>query len=313
MASAESTSTRSARAPDFSQSVDAAPELLEQRETDKSMTTQSAIQLMDADSLTPFPAAALKLIEECRVDVPDSSKIIELIECEPAIAAKVLSVANSPLYGYARQIDTIPRAILVLGARSISSLAVSFSTNEVFTSGAAADGESQQIRQLMLEHSLGTAVVARALAAQDYACDPAAAFLAGILHDIGKLVFFDRAPAQYVLHLPELWNNSVAGEQALFGINHVDIGHRYVCRMGLPGEINRAIADHHQSRPTPTDVGGIVATADQLSKVWGLGTENYAADPDEFQQYCNLDCDDFTALKSAAHESYECIKCVFQG
>ncbi len=265
------------------------------------------IQVSDADSLTPFPAVALKVVEECRSECPDTARLIELVECEPAIASKVLSVANSPLYGCAREIDTIPRAILVLGARAISGLAVAFSTKEVFEAG-----KTTPTKTSLMEHSLGTAVVARILASQDFACDPSSAFLAGMMHDIGKLVFLEQAQEQYESNLAELRLSSVENEEALFGINHVSVGKRYVRNMGLPPEISDAVAGHHAHCPTPIDLIGIASIADQLSKVWGLGTENAEIESAEFESRCEFNCADFADLKDTAKESYESIKCVFQ-
>lgn len=272
------------------------------------MSIQSqTIQISDADSLTPFPAVALKVVEECRSSCPDTVKLIELIECEPAIASKVLSVANSPLYGCTREIETIPRAILVLGARAISGLAVAFSTKEVFEAG-----KTTKTKSTLMEHSLGTAVVARLLASQEFACDPSSAFLAGMMHDIGKLVFLEHAEEKYEANLSDLRLSSVEHEEALFGINHVSVGKRYVSNMGLPPEISDAVSGHHLSCPTPTDLIGIASIADQLSKVWGLGMENVEIESEEFKSRCEFDCADFADLESAAKESYESIKCVFQ-
>jgi putative nucleotidyltransferase with HDIG domain len=265
------------------------------------------IHVWDADSLTPLPAVALRVVEECHVKCPDTARLIELVECEPAIASKVLSIANSPLYGCARQIDTIPRAILVLGARSISGLAVAVSTKAVFEAG-----ESTATKKSLMEHSLGTAVVARTLASQDFACDPSSAFLAGMMHDIGKLVFLEHAQDQYESNLTELRLSSVENEEALFGINHVSVEKRYVSNMGLPREISDAVSGHHANCPTPIDLTGIASIADQLSKVWGLGTENAKIESKEYESRCEFNCADFADLKDTAKESYESIKCVFQ-
>lgn len=80
---------------------------------------------------------------------------------------------------------------------------------------------------------------------------------------------------------------------------------------GFATEISEAVAGHHTSHPIPTDLTGIASIADQLSKVWGLGTENIDIESEEFESRCEFNCADFANLADAAKESYESIKCVF--
>jgi len=226
------------------------------------------IQVEDADEIKPLPAVAMKLAAECRKDQPNMKSVIELIECESAIAARVLSIANSPIYGCAREIDSVPRAVLVLGSRAISNLAISISTQDVFGSKS----KCEIYRQSIFEHSLGCAIVSRMLAREIGGIDPAAAFLAGILHDVGKLIYFDKHPETYV---QECWGDEsvlLENENRVFGVDHTKIGQRYVDNMGLPFEINQAVGSHHDFVERVCDVASVTAVANLLAKQWELGT-----------------------------------------
>lgn len=270
-------------------------------------TMETSISVDAADDLKPFPSIALKLVDLAKATVPDTNQMIALIECEPAIATQVLSVANSPMYGCTRAIDTIPKAMLILGARSVSTIAISYASKQVFQAGPPSP-----CRRQLLCHSLGTAVVCKVLATDTGSCDPSLAFLAGMLHDIGKLAFLDNVSEAYESNHIELTTHSVDREESLFGLNHVDIGSRYLQRMGLPNDLNEAVANHHVPNPAPTSLCGIASIATQVSKIWNLGTEDIKVDREIFESCCDFDYRPFQKLESVATESYENIKCAFQ-
>ena len=87
-------------------------------------------------------------------------------EADPDVIERILSVANSPLYGYSRQIDSISHAVVILGLRNIARLAVSFAAENMYASG----GTSSRFCQELYKHSLGCALVARTLTERDPVC-----------------------------------------------------------------------------------------------------------------------------------------------
>ncbi len=226
------------------------------------------------------------------------NKVIELIESDPAIAARVLGAANSPLYGYSRKVESIPRAAIVLGLRTISNMAISFSAGEVFKGSEA----HKATRQSILEHSVGCAVVGRILARATGNTDASGAFLTGILHDIGKLALIDLDADAYVPYLEKMpTEEPLTTEDTLFGANHADIGKRYVTKMHMPPHFSTAIAEHHIASPEIGQLTGIVAISNQLSKIWLEGRTGIAFDSGRYAQF-----------EQQALESFEAVKCNFQ-
>jgi len=225
--------------------------------------------LDDLVELRPFPAAASQVIAVS--DNPDATarEVIGIIKQDPALSLKVLQVANSPLYGFSGEIRTVDHAAVVLGFRTLRNLAVSMAVGEVFGSG---DSMTAKARQDMWTHALSCGSIARTLATAARVANPDESFLGGIVHDVGKLFFFDYQPEHYSrIVTVDPGKNSVTAELETFGIAHPRVGQRCGQNWGLPDEINDVICFHHEPMATDFDgtLVGVVAAANQLSKLWG--------------------------------------------
>ena len=150
---------------------------------------KSSLELLDElPELKPFPAAAAQLMSECQDPNLSPKRVAEIVGSDPVLAAKLMKIANSPLYGYAGKIRTIEHSVVVLGMTGIRHLSLSLAGAELFAEGEALTADQ---RQALWHHSLQVASAARQLAGhcECSQLDAEEAFLAGIFHDIGKLVF----------------------------------------------------------------------------------------------------------------------------
>ena len=243
-------------------------------------TTPEAFLTMieDLPELKTFPAAAARLMAE--VDNPDLSpkRIAETVSCDPAIAGHMLQIANSPLYGYSGQIRTIEHAVVVLGMRSLQNLILTMAGSSVFSQGETALAQ----RQALWLHSLSVATTGRVLA--DYCLNLAAdeAFLAGIFHDVGKLVIFDLAAETYLNISPELdAAGRVDWERQHLGIDHAALGMECADNWGLPSDIADAIGQHHAGAPDMAPLSRCTYIADLLAHRWDLTSTTEAVPPTE--------------------------------
>ena len=220
--------------------------------------------------LPPFPATASKLVNEINCPEVKVHRVVELIECEPTIAAKVLQLANSPLYGASRSITAIGHAVVLLGFKSVSQLALTVATGSLFKSGDAAclRAKTETYRQ-----SLGIATVARIYARKTRTANPEEAFLSGIMHDVGKLVLFNEAGEDYAAML----NNSPTGdtcdiELATFGVNHASLGQSCAREWGMPPAIAEAIRNHHcPIQDVIDELTRSLVVAHTLTRAWNIG------------------------------------------
>ena len=257
--------------------------------------------LQAIENLQPFPSVATNLFQLCQKDDQNVAELVEMIECDPVIAMKVLSTANSPLYGYSRQVASIQHAVVILGFRNVSRLAISFATSEVFSGGGKARG-----RQSLFYHSLGCASVARQLADEGGEIDADLAYLGGVMHDVGKLVLFDVVADEHPDILSEQMDDQRdQWERERFGISHSDIGMKCGERWGLPPEICTAIGFHHNPHQAPQHqpLATLINRANKKTIQWGLGApDSPAVNTCDSSSPTEDDCDE---LREAASKEFE--------
>lgn len=195
--------------------------------------------------LVTLPEVALRVNQ--MVDDPRTSAdaIGRAIAQDAALTARVLRAANSPLFGMSRQIDSIGRAVTVLGARQVRDLALGLSAARAF------EGIPNELVSMSTfwDHSLMCAVAARLLAAQ--AGRGEAVFIAGLLHDIGRLVLFRRAPVEsrqaVLMSIDEPGDPALhLCERAIIGTDHAEIGAALARQWRLPAMLRECLEFHHE-------------------------------------------------------------------
>jgi putative nucleotidyltransferase with HDIG domain len=182
------------------------------------------------------------------VESPDStvSDIANAVNRDPAFTVRLLRVANSPFYGFSSSIDTVPKAVSVIGTSQIRNLALSTAIANSF-SGLPNTLVSMEN---FWRHSLYCALAARILARQAGKCDAEAVFTAGLLHDIGELVIFNRVPEMARAALTQVLDD-VDGltvhqaERQLLGYDHAQVGGELARQWKLPSLLEECIACHH--------------------------------------------------------------------
>ncbi|TAJ79868.1 MAG: HDOD domain-containing protein [Gallionellaceae bacterium] len=182
------------------------------------------------------------------VENPNSttSEIAKAIGQDPSFTVRLLRVANSSFYGLSSSIDTIPKAVSVIGTSQIRSLALATTVASSF------DGLPNTLVSMenFWEHSLYCALVARSLAKQAHKCDADAVFTAALLHDIGELVIFNRLPQQAKEALLLVLDSADElpvhqAEQQIMGFDHAQVGGELARQWKLPPMLEECIEYHH--------------------------------------------------------------------
>ena len=226
----------------------------------------------DIAGLVSPPEVCVRLLD--LVDSPKSTahEIGEVIGSDPNLSARLLKLVNSSFYNYSGRIDTLSRAIAIVGTRELYSLAISVSAIRAFSKIPA-----QLINMdTFWRHSLFCGIIARYLAKRCGILHPERLFVAGLLHDIGELVLFARAAekSRDLMLMAEGDENTLAyAERQEFGFNHADLGGILATLWQLPDTLVEAISCHH----TPLDAvcskqqAAIVKIADILADRSALG------------------------------------------
>ncbi len=201
--------------------------------------------------LGSLPAIVYKVFEV--MDAPKSTATIigKVINDDPALTARLLKLVNSPFYGFTAKIDTVYRAVALIGHEELRSVVVAASAVKVF------DGIPSELVSMkdFWVRSLQTAVTARVLAAFKREKVIERFFIAGLLHDIGSLVMYLQLPDEMAQVLQLQKNDGmalIAAEKEIIGFDHTEVGGSLLKKWNLPPEICGAI--RNQSAPMDAPV-----------------------------------------------------------
>ncbi len=174
-----------------------------------------------------------------------ASDVAEIISKDQSAASKVLKVANSSFYGFRGKINNITQSIIYLGFEEIKNLVVALSIIDIFDE----NDEDEILTPMNLwKHSIAVGVLSRIIGKQIKSPDLENYFLAGVLHDIGKLFLFKYFKKEYVEVAKHSLDNKTtlwASEKKLLGITHTVLGELIAERWKLPLNIRQAISGHH--------------------------------------------------------------------
>lgn len=232
--------------------------------------------LQKVDTLPLLPSITAEIIK--LTDDPDTTVIsLEQAICkDQALTGQVLKLANSAYYGFPRRITTISKAVLILGFNTIRGIVIAASTYPFLKKQV--DGYELEKGELW-KHSMAVAICARFISKKYRHGDPNEAFIAGLLHDIGKTLLnvYVKEDYQRILYKIEKEQVSfIQAEKEILGFNHAEIGGKVAEKWNLPPEFVHAIAYHHE--PTQENechqLTYIVHLADIICSMLGIGLGN---------------------------------------
>lgn len=226
--------------------------------------------------LPALPSVVLDLISAFGRDDIDVTTLAAKMSMDQAMAAKILRIANSSFYGLAGKVRTVRQAVLVLGFDNARALAVASRVIDHF-------GGAHRARVAEFwRHSIATAVCARSLA-RHAGLDHDAAFIAGLLHDIGRLVLAVGFPDEYARVLDACAADEAAlgaAELRILGVDHERVGQMLAEAWKFPPMIRRAIGNHHAPAGADlADIPGVVHAANAVVLALDLDGATHAAVP----------------------------------
>lgn len=200
----------------------------------------------------PSPVAT-KILEVVRDERAGARNLAEVINKDQAFTARILKLVNSAYYGLMQKVTTVSRAVSVLGFDTIRSLALT-----LYTFGHFANEKSGFITMGQLwEHSLGCAIGARRIASQAGHNSPEEAFVAGLLHDMGKTLFYQYFKKEFIEAVKMAKEEGIGlfeAEICILGTDHATAGEVWARKWNLPPVIQHTIRFHRQPLLVPEDV-----------------------------------------------------------
>jgi HD-like signal output (HDOD) protein len=239
-------------------------------------------KITDLPTLPSMMATITRLMQDPRTSAEELGRAIST---DPALVSKVLKLVNSAFYGFPGRISTITQAIVILGFSTIRNVVLTTSVLKAFGKGGTGGVDVGRF----WEHSLLTGAIARALALEREAHFVEETFIAGLLHDMGRIVLSQKLPAEFAkvaqakqrTGLPQL-----EAEQAVLHLNHGDIGGWLARKWNLPIPYVEVMRLHHfplkvlegesASQPDIVNLVFMIHAADAVAK----GARDGALQPD---------------------------------
>lgn len=225
--------------------------------------------LIAVDKMPAFPKSVQRVLELTRIADVSPKSIVEVIEKDPVMTARILRVINSAFYALPDKVSGVGHAVIMLGINTIKNLAIRIAAVGMIPKTNNAGFDTEQY----LLHSLGCAEAARLIAQEMEDGDPTEAYLGGLLHDIGKILFALYLPQPFRAALDISAANGSAlhlAEKELIGVDHTVAGALLAQRWQFPPSLVDCIRNHHLA-PALRGPGRSLFLANQIMKSGEIG------------------------------------------
>jgi putative nucleotidyltransferase with HDIG domain len=267
-----------------------------------------------------IPLVLIRIIQTLDKDKSSARELEALILHDPALAARILRLANSAFYSFRASVKTISHAIPLLGINIVTSLAIGINIFDTFTKGAKS--ESALINELWT-HSFGVAMLVKEVWAKSSRREKEGefAFLCGLLHDIGKVILFKKYPGHYgpIFASAKTETDSVISfyENENYGADHAVVGEMLAKQWGFPEELAFVIRRHHEASALKSPLISAVMLADLLAKELKIGydgDDGLNANPglSKLQSSLGISDEEYEGLKLFASKEREGIQRFFK-
>ena len=212
---------------------------------------------LKVNRLPSLPHVLVEMLHACQGNKVSFQELAAIISRDAAIAARVVSLANSSFFSRGTKINSLERALLVLGTDTIKTLVITASIQQFFS---GFNSNHTQYLKDFWKRSLSCALLSKSLAILTSYPNPEEAYLSGLLHNIGELVletnYSEQFDALYQEHTDEISRSN--HEKELFAVNHAEVGAWLVKEWGLSDFTADAIEFHHAATSTILDAHHLV-------------------------------------------------------
>jgi two-component system, cell cycle response regulator len=248
------------------------------KQANQSASSSFAAKLAQAQGLKTFPAVAQKILSVFSDENFRVATVTRVIEEDPSMAASVLRVANSAFFAPVKPITEITQAFIRVGVSHVKEIVCAVATMEMFRD---ATGLGSRIR----DHCAAVAGLAQFLGREFCKKPPEGIFLAGLLHDVGKMMLIDSHEIDYpsdnaMIYSPDMMHEF---ERKRLGYDHAVLAAHIVSSWHFGNSVAKTIAWHHQQQRAFLDEQfrvpvSILRMADHIDYLLSLPVDDYIRD-----------------------------------
>ncbi len=228
------------------------------------------VQVVNGEiELFALPDVYSRIVETLNSPSATSQRVAEVISKDASLTLRLLELVNSPVYGFAGKIESIPRAVTLLGTNELKTLALGVSTVQQFRTipNDVLDMES------FWKHSIRCGLFAQVLAGHIEGVSEEKCFVGGLLHDIGRLLLLKQNPELYgqVMQMGRKKQSSMYQvEKEYLRTDHALVGKLLAGKWKLPISLTRMIGGHHAPSASQYQLEAcLVHVADVLAHICG--------------------------------------------
>ncbi|MCK5077831.1 MAG: HDOD domain-containing protein [Calditrichia bacterium] len=233
-------------------------------------------QLEKIENIATIPGNAFQIIQ--LINDPDSSlnAISKLIEQDMSLTTKILKIANSPFIGYISKVDTVQRALTILGLNQVKNMVLAIALYSAFVNFKETENFS---REKFWQHSFGTGQIARTFANKLNIHMRGEEFVGGVIHDVGKIIIDQYFPEKFEEILKYSKDNQmplIESEQKILGADHMEIGGWILKKWQFPENLISVVSYHHNPSKSEKhqELVSIIQISEVFCELWGVGFDD---------------------------------------
>jgi putative nucleotidyltransferase with HDIG domain len=252
---------------------------------EEEMNLKEGFEFIDSiEELSAMPAIALDVMAMLNDPTSSVHNIVEKVQLDQAMISYILKSCNSALYGIRSEVTSVTMAINLLGYTNLKSILMAYFLRNLYNLSG-----KNEVKNFLWKHSISVAVLSKKLG-EKLKANPDEAYLAGLLHDIGKMVLYLDNPEMYEKVLEQVEKNKkdfIVAENELFQFSHADAGYFLMEKWKFSDTLKDVALNHHEFELFlgSDQMIGIVCFANQLA---GVFLENRQGDIDKFLERYNI-------------------------
>ena len=274
------------------------------------MATIISERLKDIEELPPAPKTLSEVLHKLDAISTSAKTLEDIIKQDPVLTAKILKIANSPYYGLSGEVNSISKAVVVLGIEEIRNLVIALSVTSTFSG-------TVEIKQFTANdlwlHSVGVGYCSKLLGERCGDLDTEELFTIGLIHDIGRFLMpiYFKEELEQALATSEEKGVGLVDAEIQHGISHAEIGALLAAWWKFSDMVITSIRYHHAPKGAGDHVKGasVIYVADQLvQKVGGGWNLDYPHGKLFVPKYLGLDANEIKAVARELKSNIDRVK-----